>query len=587
MALQIPHDLLLKLIRDPVMSAKALMGAEMDVFQAAALKTMWFVPRVLDHSGISTAKSERAFIFAFLRCFLIPPKPGRKRVLAVYYQNQGTAEETFLPKLEHYMHQSKFFEMQIKLQRGGKLYKNHKNVTVIEGVGPWRIELPAGDFMNDSRSNASRRFNDIIFDEIAEALTMGRGVEKQLRGRATAASYNSKHPVLRNHQVFLGHGEDPSHPYYKLVKEFRKAIRRGSQDHAIFCADYEDYRGEFAKTYGAEAAAEAKEQRNSLTEAEFDCIWRGHFKRATKGWYSTHVIENVRRTDLVPKLKRTEPVDDGTIISLGADFAPGRSGGSDFNCFVATAGTPVDRETLAPDADRTGIMEINGIPWYIRVIFAAFLHGKTIDQLAGVIHLLHRAFLFDTLTLDPMQGGADVYKKLVEPRQLIDNDWQNVIGLCTPGDSFLYPECQPLVHFFERGDPQLRDYMGERFLKDNSGPVSFLHGNLRMAMMKGELAVPAPMEERGASRILITPPQAEVIEAIKKAMDQFEGIGVKMDKRTKNPVRSQGGYRMFDAGGRKKDGAMATGYSWTGLMAEIKRRRLKPQKASSGIKIFE
>ena len=76
-------------MRDPVLAATAIFGADLDVFQRVKLRLMWWVPELIDDSGISTGKTEVIWLAANLRCILLPqPQPYPHRTVLVYYPNQ-------------------------------------------------------------------------------------------------------------------------------------------------------------------------------------------------------------------------------------------------------------------------------------------------------------------------------------------------------------------------------------------------------------------------------------------------------------------------------------------------------------------
>lgn len=73
-------------IADPVFAVWLLFGVELDVFQAVRLRYMWWVPELIDDSGISTGKTEILWVWAQLRAILLP-QPGRypHRIIGIYY----------------------------------------------------------------------------------------------------------------------------------------------------------------------------------------------------------------------------------------------------------------------------------------------------------------------------------------------------------------------------------------------------------------------------------------------------------------------------------------------------------------------
>ena len=565
------------LIGDPVKALKVNLGADLDDFQAARFRHWWFCEEVMDHSGVSTGKSEMAFFFVFLRLMLLPlAAPRKARIVSVYYQSQGTAEEVFLPKVEEYAGKSNFFYGQIKLQHGRKLWSTHKNVIVIRmKEGGW-CELPAGDFMKDSQGQASKRVNDIIIDEGAMIDQLGRGLNKQILQRNTRECFNPNHCVHANHTIFLGHAESPEHIYARRYFAFRRAWRRkGSQTHCVITSSYKDYRGEYAKRFGQDVARKARQQLGTdLDEAEHAQIYDGLWKRGSKGLYSETLRDGLLRADMGVHMRRQDPE---TVYYLGWDTAQGLSSKLDWNVGVVTAATPVVASPGGP-----GYMLIEGSSWLVRGVFAVFLPpGADVDQKAGLIHLLHSRFGFAGMTLDNLGGGIEVYMKLRESRQFINNEWVQTSGLCAPKEAFVWPLAQPLVSFYERGEQLFAPWFGEKYVADNTGPIDFAHREMRGLMRKGEIAWPrGPSRREPAAMATMSHEELTALGALEKVLGQFGNIGVKVDKNGL-PMVSEKGFQKFVNSG-KKDGAMAALYSVLGLRATLAQRVAGAARSNSG-----
>lgn len=567
MSLQLQSSLARRLICDPIMALRVLMDAELDTFQAARFRHWWFCPTVMDHSGVSVGKSEMAFFFVFLRLILLPlASQGKPRIVTLYYPSQGTAEEVFLPKVEEYISKCKVFKDQIKMQHGNKFYSTKKNVILIQmREGGW-CELPAGDFMKDSQNQASKRFNDLVTDETAKMDVLGAGVNKELLQRNTRECFNPNHPVHANHTLFLGHAESPQHVYHKRYAGIRNNIRkRGSQNHVAITSSYKDFRGEFFRRFGQDPTKKAKEQYlTDLDAAEHAQTWDGLWKMGVKGLYSETLRKLIIRKNLGIHLQRQ---DQDTIYHLGWDTAGAMTEGSDWNAGVITAATPV---SVIPE-DAPGYMRIENTLWFVRAVYAIFLHKADVDQKAGLIHRLHQCFGFSGLTLDSRGGGVEVYMKLREARQFINNQWVETIGLCTPKDSFAWPLAQPLISFYDRGEPLFKPWFGEKFVADNTGPIDFAHRQMRGIMRKREIAWPAGPSTMDPIEIAeMGYEQSLVLGELERVLNQFGNIDLEVDK-DGNPKVSEKGFQKFTHKG-KKDGAMAALYSVHGLRATIAKR---------------
>jgi hypothetical protein len=564
MAFQLQANLARRLICDPVMAAHVLLGSEMDVFQRARFRYWWFTPTVMDHSGVSVAKSEMLCDLALLRLLLLPAASHKKpRIVTVYYPSQGTAEEVLLPKIDERLKRSNVFFRQVRRQHGGGFYRTKKNVILIEmRDGSW-LEIPAGDFMKDSQNQASKRFNDLLADEVSKMDMLGQGVSKELMQRNTRECFNPNHPVHANKTLFLAHAEAPEHPYYKRYAGLRRKILQGSQDHVTLTSSYRDYRGEFYKRYGQDPEKKAKEQYlTELDEAEHAQVWDGLWKRGVKGLYSETMRDGIVDRMLRPHLRRAKPE---TIYGLGGDSSSGMADGNDWNAYVVMA---ADRVSGVPGA-APGYLRIGETVWHLRPALAVFLPpGTDVDQKSGLIHYLHLLFRFVNITLDNRGGGSEIAMKLRESRQLVNNEWVEVSGLCRRAESFEWPLAEPLVTFYDRGEPLLRPGFGERFVKDNTGPVDYAHREMRGMMRRGELAWTPGLKDLGqVEEQQMAPEEYNALADLERVLNEFGNIGVKVDKNGV-PVQSDNGFQKYTHT-RKKDGAMAALYSVMGLRAKL------------------
>ncbi len=563
------------LIGNPVKATGVLMDAEMDVFQRARLKSWWMAPNVLDHSGISTGKTQVILIFGFLRLLLLPLY-GRDggRVVAVYFPTQGTVETEVLPRVENYLRNSDRLRSWVKRQHGGKFYKELRNTFWIETVDGGRLEFPAGNFLKDAETAASRRFNDLICDETPIIDNMGEGIDNQLNQRATKRCFNPDHPIHANHRIYLGHAEAPEHPYHKRFKDFSRAIAAGSQDHVIFTSSYRDYRGRFHDSYGKEPERQAKNDSVRLDPAVHAQIYDGLWKRSSVGLYNGTMRDAVVRRDLRPHLRR---MDADTVYFLGWDSSSGSEDRNDLNAGVVTAATPVP---CIPDMG-AGYMTDGMWVWFVRAVYAILLNpGADVDQKSGLIHLLNLRFGFTGIMLDNMGGGNEVSQKLRDRRQLINGEWADVTGLCRDYEQGAWPQALPIVSVFDRGDSLIRPWFGENFVKDRSGPVDYAHREMESMMRRGNFAWTPPITGMDSGILSGYSHEEQIVLAdLEKCLTQFGNIGFRVDKDRK-PKRSMNGYRQFENRG-KKDGAMASLYSMLGIRAKLLRPDGRGGKAGS------
>jgi len=567
MSLNLSPALARHLIADPVMASDVILGTDFAVFQKVRLRGMWFVPDYMDHSGVNTGKTHIAVSWTVLRLVLLPLYMiERNRVVFVYYLSLGTAERAFLPVFEHYLSKSKILQNEIKWQHGRKFYRSAKNMFIIEFRNGGRCEIPAGDFLNDSDNQASTRGNDLLLDEIMKIDSKGGGVDSQLRQRITQESFNPNHPVHCNHTVYLGHAEGTSHPAHKRYAAMRREYRRhGSQDTATITSSYKDFTGEHYQKYGQVVAKQHEVDLRKRDGAECAQIYEGLWTGATRGLYFDTIRDRIETPTAPVLLGRKNPQ---TVFALGWDSAPGMSAGADFNWGTVWA---AEERAFIPDSSEPGYFKIGNKLWYIWAPYTIPGLGWDVDARSGLIHRLDRAFGFSIIVLDGQGGGAEVYKKLRMRRQFIDNKWVEIASpLCTPGEAHAWPGARPLIHFYDRGDPLFRAEMGERYLKDQTGPIDFMHREVTGMMRAGEIAWPAPYAKRGAeAKAVLSAEEGDVLADLEATLRQYGNISLKVDKQ-KKPVISQAGYQAYSNSG-KKDGAMSSNYGLLGLLSRLKK----------------
>ncbi len=234
-----------------------------------------------------------------------------------------------------------------------------------------------------------------------------------------------------------------------------------------------------------------------------------------------------------------------------------------------------------------GYIVIDEQLWLLQIVYAIFLHRSDIDQKSGLIHRLHQAFGFNGITLDSRGGGVEVYQHLRKSQQLINNVWVETTGLCRPKESFLYPGTQPLISFYDRGEPLFEQAFGEKYVADNTGPIDYAHRQLRGIMRSRQMAWPlGPQKLDAVQSAALSIEEATVLTDIERALGQFANIAVKVDK-DKKPLISQKGFQMF-TNTLKKDGAMATIYAVLGLINTIQKGggRKPAEDAGSNFGVF-
>lgn len=551
--MKVPQKLLEQLLIDPVMAAYVILKMELDTFQAARLRTYWWVPNVQDNSGVSTGKTAVDFAYVCLRAIFC----GRlsNHIAAVYFPNFQTMKDEFWPYFDRTIEASDIFRSLLKIHNGKVGEHKDPGAWWMEFKDGSRIVCPAPGFLNDSMTQASRRFNTLVVDDYLRAMDMGEGIEKQLIDRVTRPCFNQEHPIWSNHTKLLGHAEKPSHRGYVRYKAAKRAIHDGSTSHALisFChLDWSDRptRGStFRRLYCPEKTI--REQRRTLSWDQYARQWLGIWSRDGQNFYPEIVIIRgyVRQ---MPQIGREYPHE---INTLGLDFAPGIGVRADFSAAAVFRMVELLKGMKLEENWRW-----NNKPYHCGFTFASMPKGLDAPRMAMFIQNLHKAFGFSRIGLDPGGGGLWVYPELKKPNLLIDGIEYSFRPLCTRFEP-LQAERQPILSFFKRG-ADFDELIEERqYLTSDDGFIAYWHLQYRMAWEACGIAVPMPMEERNPAEVKIwSPDQLEAQRALDIGIKQLNNVR-QLTNKDGAVLVSRRGFPMFAAVG-KKDVAYAKWYAW-------------------------
>lgn len=231
-------------VMDPVLAQSVIMGWRLDAFQEVRLRYYWWVPDVIDISGLMTGKTLVNWIYSNLRAVLIPDQ-----VVGVFYPSHNTGQETFWTYYDKCP--GKIFQAQKgKLDKGEEDdgSKTRRSGEKKSG-GTWSarfrngnmLYLPAADIQKDSANQASKDFNTLLVDEFAMIDERSEAIDKQLTGRARRASWNEHHPVWGNHRVLTAPAKTRLHPSFARVAAAEKEVAKGNPGWAVLNMSYKDY----------------------------------------------------------------------------------------------------------------------------------------------------------------------------------------------------------------------------------------------------------------------------------------------------------------------------------------------------------
>lgn len=307
--LKVTESMIEDLLWDPVMAAKVLMGIDLDVFQAARLRYYWFVPAVIDSSGFSTFKTNIFWIYCQLRAVLIP-----EHKVGVVYQSFGTGKEAFWDKYRNSWSAHPLFQAQIgNIDESGNEGKaNNKGASCynIYFRNGSRVQMPAGNWLQEARGLASLRWNTGGIDEWTKVEATGtNGIDEQFLGRITNTAWNKEHPIWSNHTKFLATAESRGHPAWRRYANYLRRVHAGNPNVAVISYSYKDYSNKkipgTSKSYSEKFRDQKQidEMRANFTKDHFRREVCGVWSKSGAEWYKQDVLD--RSEDLGKVLGHT------------------------------------------------------------------------------------------------------------------------------------------------------------------------------------------------------------------------------------------------------------------------------------------
>lgn len=285
---------------DPVMAAELFFDVRMDVFQKSRLRTYWWVPNVIDSSGVGTGKTSLGvYIFANLRCLLLGDQMGM-----ILYQNLNAGENQFWSKYDSIT--SPLFRAQLgKMTKEGEEKSGKANTS---GASCYKqsfkngslLMMPAPDWLRGATGRAGEDVNFVTLDEWTKSDAAKKeglsGIDEQIIARVRRNSFNQHHPVWGNHWLYTASAEKRQHKSFARVKEFEKRIRAGDPTYAHISYSYKDYSdlpshvpGKTFRQHYRNETAYKNIRMGGL--ANFRTQALGLWVNETRGWYSDAAID--------------------------------------------------------------------------------------------------------------------------------------------------------------------------------------------------------------------------------------------------------------------------------------------------------
>lgn len=287
-------------IIDPVLGAKVIMGIEMDAFQAARLRTYWWVPNVMDSSAVGTAKTMTFWIFLNLRSVLIGDQ-----VCLAYYQTFDAGKRVFWPYyrlIRHPLFRAQLGKLDVDGDSDGKSNSKGPACWTQHFRNDSQVQMPAPNWVQEAVGQAGLDINVAGLDEWTKATKIGTGgdgadgINSQILARVRRKSFNQYHPLWGNHTIFMGSAESPQHPAYKRYEDFQRQIRAGNPEYAHVSFSFKDYSNLRCYT-GRSFKSQFRNERMyaNLKAQETAAGYRrqalGLWSRETKTWYSEEQVQ--------------------------------------------------------------------------------------------------------------------------------------------------------------------------------------------------------------------------------------------------------------------------------------------------------
>jgi len=560
-------------IRDPAFGLWMLTGVELDTFQSAALKTMWFTKEVIDSSAINTGKTFRLIGWCILRAVLLPNPPSFRypgRLIGAFYQEKGSVAEIFVKEMDAMISLpgAGLLRRELKRQVRGRLgYHEDENTINYHFRNGSCISAPALNVMRKSKTMAGRRYSDGYVEEYTQIDSDSDALDEQVLDRVNRVDFNPKHPVWSPHIILSAHAECPdSHPSYARIKQYRELIRNGSQDHALITSSSEDWsdRNPLFKVKREKALADRHRDSLKQGKAKVAQKHKGLWLAGGADWYDNDFRDHCLCMDILPESKAMP----GALYALGWDTASSGGEKADWNAGVTCRAIPVTVRQLG----QPGVMPFeNGTYYHISFTHAIGALDKRSAECSGIIHTLHRWFGYSRIVMDGGGGGQMVKKDLWRSEQIIEGVMeQGVVGLCEWGMEHVYPSCLPIIQEFKPTAPRLLHTWDPGFTRGMDGLVDNMHRKMRDAFETRTVAWPATAEMRGAAGMRgMGRKEREAQEWLDRAWGQFGSVRIRAEKDGRAKLTSNGFHSFEAKGKRKKDLAYAALYAFIGIISLI------------------
>ena len=558
---------------DPVKGIYCIFGEQLDAFQSVRAKYSWYCPRMMDSSGLSSAKTLNLFLTFNLRCVLM-----EGRIAAVYYPSWSQGQKIFWKYYPIYFRKSTIFRAQMGRMKADQSKVEGK--AQIMGPSCWSMEyrngsqilLPAGSFVQDAKTQSGLRLHDLGIDEINKIAAMGStGIDDQLIGRCTMKNFNKEHPIWQNHHLFLSTAEDTMHPGYERFKNFRKTGEAGDPTYATLSFCFKDYShllgsdGRPYTTYREDAIMRDLKMNKSRSSYAQEAL--GIWSDNGKAFYAQEYIDNAFRWGKERGVQVVTGRESDAFAAdekpcyyfLGADPAPAQTTKADDGALVVLRATPKG------DVESEDIRD-----WNLDWVWAYRVRKADAAQWGAIMHRKDRSFKFAGIMMDPGGGGQWVRMELKKGMQNISGNPTPVIPIACPEDEAEMPSQGNFVlSMFRMMDPAIQKMWGDMQLVNLDGLYDKVHSEFQEAWMLGMFGLPTPIKDMPKSEVSgWSIEKVAALDLIETMAKQITSINVKTDELGGTKF-SKNGAKQFICKGRK-DFAYAGMYAFAKFMAWLR-----------------
>lgn len=573
---QITEGMLQDFIEDPVLGVKVMFGEDMDIFQRVRMKIFWTVPRVIDSSGLSSAKTKCLWWVSNLRCLLISD-----HVAGVYYQTFSQGQGTYWKYYAEVARKSAIFRHHLGVMNAENT--EQKGKAQVRGPSCWTcsyknasmVMMPAPGFLQDSKSQASIRLNDLYIDEWTKIESTGtEGIDNQLIGRATRACFNQHHRFWCNKHIFLGTAEDSMHPANERKQTFDRQIAAGSPDYATPSFSFKDYSDRIMPKTGGLTYREKLREVKVMRDMKINKSKGGYLQEALGFWskngkvlYNGEFFERAYDTGLQRGARvLCQKADDWSHADkrneirwfLGADPAKADQAKADDGALVLLRAEP---KVAQP---------VNVTDWKLDFVWAYKVRKADGPQWAAIIHRKDGAFNFDQIVMDPGGGGNWIRPELRKPKQIIGDQEVTVTPIaCIEDEADLPVFGKFTLSMFRLKDVKVEGMWGHMNLKATDNLIDVAHQEFCDAWDRGHFGLPPKVKDVPKEVVAgWTDERRWAGHLLEIMVKQLQAINV-LTTPEGGTYRSKNGARSFSAKGRK-DFAYAAMFAYVAFLVWFK-----------------